>query len=284
MTDLRNKLKKFYNESDAYSRNLEALNKNWYKKPLELFSEYVREKNSRVLDVGCGTGTTTRYLGREFKRVIGLDYSLKFCKYSKQKTKTLSSVFYINSDACFLPFKNECLHGVFSYTTVEHLYDVQKALDEMYRVVRRGGVILIHMPDLLTPLRPLKALFSQEKLKHPKPESGENALHSIYLIFRDLFLILRKYTARNLGLIYRKPDFEIIEGDYDAVYLASPIDIKRYFEKRNCEVRNISYLYRPYQGKSLTKKWLKWILYKAGVLQMIKMPPGTYSTLVVRKH
>jgi SAM-dependent methyltransferase len=283
MSELKNKLKIFYNDCDVYARNLETLDINWYKKPLELFSQYMPEGNGRILDLGCGIGTTTRWLGRKFERVIGLDYSLEFCKYSKGRTTITNSVSYINSDACFLPLRDECLNGIFSFTTIEHLYDVEKALDELDRVLRKEGIILIHMPNLLTPLRPIKAIFSREKLKYPKPESGENVLHSLYLVFRDLFLILRKYATRNVNFIYRNPDLEVVEGDYDAVYLASPIDIKKCFRRRNYEVKDLTYVYKPYKGKSRIKKMLKWALYKMGILQMIRMPRGTYSTLVLRK-
>jgi hypothetical protein len=58
---------------------------------------------------------------------------------------------------------------------------VSKAFQEIDRVLRKGGVILIHMPNLLMPLRPIKAILSREKLKYPKPEAGENLLQLLVL-------------------------------------------------------------------------------------------------------
>lgn len=284
MKNLQHKLKEFYNDCDSYTKNLEKLDENWYGGCLKLFYEHVSEKNVCILDLGCGIGTTTRYLGNEFKKVIGLDYSLTFCRHSKESGKDGKGVSFVNGDATFLPFKDECLQGIFSYATVEHLYDVKRALGEMDRVLGRDGVILIHMPNLLTPLRPLKAIFSREKLRYPKPESGENPVRSVYLVFRNVFLNLRKRISRKANFMYREPNLEIIEGDYDAVYLSSPIDIKKYYGGKNYEIKDVTYVYRPYGGKNKIKKWLKWLMYKIGVLQMMKMTPGTYATLLLRKR
>jgi SAM-dependent methyltransferase len=282
--NLQHQLKGFYNDCDLYKRNLEKLDENWYGGCLKLFYEHIPEMNACILDLGCGIGTTTRYLGNEFKRVIGLDYSWEFCRHSKEGDKDGKGISFVNGDATLLPFKDECLQGIFSYATVEHLYDVKRAFAEMDRVLKKDGLILIHMPNLITPLRPLKAIFSREKLKYPKPESGGNLVHSVYLVFRNVFLMLRKYISREAIFMYREPNLEIMEGDYDAVYLASHIDIKKYFKRRNYEVNDLTYVYKPYEGRSSVKKFLKWVLYKTGILQMVRMPPGTYSTLVLRKH
>ena len=283
MQALREELKLFYNNQDAYRENLKKLRIDWYENCLMLFLKHFSNKDACVLDIGCGLGTTTQYLGNEYKTVIGIDYSLKFCKHSKELVKPGNSSVYVNSDACFLPIKNECVDAILAYAMIEHLYDVGKALEEMHRVLKKDGIILIHMPNLLSPLRPIKAIFSRERLRYPKPESGSNLFHSIYLIFRDIFLILRKYTSRKARFIYRNPNFEIMEGDYDAVYLSSPVDIKKYFKSKNYEVNDFTYPYRPYQGRSCIKKGLKWGLHKIRILQMIKMPPGTYATLLMRK-
>jgi SAM-dependent methyltransferase len=281
--DLRQKLKEFYNDCDVYRRNLEEFDENWYDGCLKFFYEHFPERNVCILDLGCGIGTTTRYLGNGFKRVIGLDYSLEFCRYSHEKNKDRKAVCIINGDATSLPFKDESLQGIFSYATVEHLYDVKGAFREMDRVLKKGGVILIHMPDLLTPLRPLKAILSREKLNYPKPESGNNRVHSFCLILRDIFFLLRKWGLRDANFLSREPNFEIVEGDYDAVYLSSPLDIKKHFRKQNYRVEDLTFPYRPYGGRGWIKKALKWLLYKTRILRMIRMSSGTYSTLVLRK-
>jgi len=283
MRVLKEEQKLFYNNQEAYKENLGKLDIGWYESCMKLFLHHLPNKHAIVLDIGCGLGKTTQYLAKKYKIVIGIDYSLKFCIYSKELVKSGNSPVHINGDACFLPVKNESVDAILVYSTIEHLYDVEGALEEMHRVIKKYGIIFIHMPNLLSPLRPLKAIVSRERLRHPKPESGRNFLHSIYLILRDIFVIFKKYASRNIAFMYREPNFEIIEGDYDAVYLSSPIDIKKYFQRRNYEIKDLTYIYRPYSGNNKIMRGIKWLMCKTGILQMIKMSPGTYSTLLLRK-
>jgi ubiquinone/menaquinone biosynthesis C-methylase UbiE len=278
--DLALRQRIFYNEWERYKKLYTHIDLNWYKKALDSFCRLLGNA-CQILDVGCGIGITTDFLRRRYRNTIGIDYSLEFCKMAREKNERGSLV--INADAAALPIRDRSIDGIFSFGAIEHMHDVRASLGEMDRVLKRDGVILIHMPDLLTPLRPLKAILSREELKYPKPESGNNCVHSFYLILRDVFFLLRKWGSRDASFLSREPNFEIVEGDYDAVYLSSPLDIKKYFRKRNYRVEDLTFPYRPYVGRGWVKKALKWLLFKTKILRMIRMSSGTYSTLVLRK-
>jgi ubiquinone/menaquinone biosynthesis C-methylase UbiE len=47
------------------------------------------------------------------------------------------------ADATALPFEAEAFDGVFSFESLHHFVDCSRAVDEMYRVCRPGGVISV---------------------------------------------------------------------------------------------------------------------------------------------
>ena len=108
-------------------------------------------KNSKVLDVACGTGTQALLLAKHGYQVSGIDLSTAMIKEAKLKTGTKYSINFVRGDATKLPFKNKA----FDASTISFgLHDMPenirtKIIQEMKRVTKKGGRILI--ADYATP-------------------------------------------------------------------------------------------------------------------------------------
>ncbi len=101
-------------------------------------------RGSRVLDVGCGIGGSSRILARDYGfDVIGITIS-KAQVYRAQDltSKNLLCRFEI-MDALNLNFKNGSFDGVWSVEAGPHMPDKQLYADEMLRVLRPGGVLAV---------------------------------------------------------------------------------------------------------------------------------------------
>jgi len=98
-------------------------------------------RNKVVLDVGCGAAYGTEMLRKEgqAKLVVGLDINLK------QAINTFGLTL-VHGDALELPFKDESFDVVTVFEVIEHLDDPQKALGEVRRVLKPGGIALISTP------------------------------------------------------------------------------------------------------------------------------------------
>ena len=97
-----------------------------------------------ILDIACGTGLLTRPLARRVGNsgyVVGLDISFDMLRYAKQYTEAdgLYNVDLMKGDAEYLPYKNEYFDGVASSGLFPGGLNPSKALDEMYRVLKRDG-------------------------------------------------------------------------------------------------------------------------------------------------
>ncbi len=101
-------------------------------------------KGTKVLDVGCGTGFFCRYLaeGEAEAKVTGLEYEKSFVEYAKKDAQSKNlDITFLQGDAHELPFEDESFDAVTSHTFLTSVSEPEKALKEMYRVCKKGGVI-----------------------------------------------------------------------------------------------------------------------------------------------
>ncbi len=103
-----------------------------YIKPL-----LINIENKKVLDVGCGDGSFTKYLVGRSNKVFAIDIK------NQNIEKKLPQVIYKKADARKLPFKNATFDFVFCSDVLEHVENYQKIVKEITRVTKKGGECLI---------------------------------------------------------------------------------------------------------------------------------------------
>ena len=108
--------------------------------------------DSRVLDIGCGTGYFTRLLAKEGAQVTGLDIEQPFIEYAvRQNEKDDLRVSYVQGDALDLPFEDESFDVVASHAFLTMIPDPVRAVFEMLRVLRPGGLLASVTPMSFMP-------------------------------------------------------------------------------------------------------------------------------------
>jgi ubiquinone biosynthesis O-methyltransferase len=102
------------------------------------------EPGMRILDIGCGTGNFSIKLAKMGCRVIGIDVSDEMLEIAKEKALKLGlEVEFHNMNVYDLKLKNEMFDGAFSMAAFEFIKEPKKAIDEIFRVVKKDGKILI---------------------------------------------------------------------------------------------------------------------------------------------
>ena len=109
------------------------------------------QKSDSVLDVGCGDGRITSFIAQRVKDVRGIDnqeYPLKMARLIFDELK-IDNVKFSTGDIRNLNFKNEYFDKVCCFDVIEHipLSDVQKAIFEMQRVLKKGGALYLTTPN-----------------------------------------------------------------------------------------------------------------------------------------
>jgi SAM-dependent methyltransferase len=98
----------------------------------------------RILDAGCGTGGTTVHL-RRFGAVVGLDLAWEALLPAAERGL---NGHLVRGTVEHLPFADATFDAVTSFEVVYHLgvNDDRRALAELRRVLRPGGVLLLRLP------------------------------------------------------------------------------------------------------------------------------------------
>jgi len=99
--------------------------------------------NAKIVDIGSGEGFFADFLHKEkIGRLILDDHNLTSLKRSIRKHNDLGCM----SDICKLPFASESFDLVCALDVIEHIEDDKRALKEIFRVVKKGGYLLLTVP------------------------------------------------------------------------------------------------------------------------------------------
>jgi demethylmenaquinone methyltransferase/2-methoxy-6-polyprenyl-1,4-benzoquinol methylase len=98
-------------------------------------------RTSRLLDLGTGTGDLAREALSQSPqaRVIAADFTLEMMRVGQER----GPLDFSSADALQLPFGDGMFDAVVSGFLMRNVIDLQKALQEQHRVLKRGGRIVI---------------------------------------------------------------------------------------------------------------------------------------------
>lgn len=160
---------------------------------------------ARVLDLGCGfDGGFLQRIENKITSGVGIDMTVDEKFYDK-KIKLLNG--NLNDP---LPFQNEEFDIVVSLANLEHLEDPQKNLNEIRRVLRLGGKLILTTPSVYAQpvleflsynlhivseqeVRDHKNYFNRKKLFHLLNQAGFSSMrHRYFQIFMNNFIYAEK--------------------------------------------------------------------------------------------
>ncbi|MCO6441129.1 MAG: malonyl-ACP O-methyltransferase BioC [Nitrococcus mobilis] len=119
--------------------------------------ELVRLNPRWILDIGAGTGATTRQLMQRYPRArfIALDIAPAMLRRARRRAPLLQRLRCACADAESLPFAAGSFDLVFSNLTLQWVNDPERVFREVQRVLRPNGLLLFTSlgPDTLKELR-----------------------------------------------------------------------------------------------------------------------------------
>jgi len=112
-----------------------------------IVSRFLNAKStSWALDIGCGYGFMTAWLGSMGAQAVGIDTAvekIKFAKYVIEGLNLRKKVFYVIASACNLPFRNELFDTALSLDVIEHISNDFEVASEASRVLKLKGVFIL---------------------------------------------------------------------------------------------------------------------------------------------
>jgi trans-aconitate 2-methyltransferase len=99
------------------------------------------QEGERILDLGCGTGYLTNLIAESKAEVIGIDNSLDMIAKAKENYPNLEFKVLSASDFFF----DKSFDAIFSNAVLHWVYEKEKAIDCMYRNLKRTGRLVLEM-------------------------------------------------------------------------------------------------------------------------------------------
>jgi ubiquinone/menaquinone biosynthesis C-methylase UbiE len=204
-------------------------------------------KGKRILDFGCGWGTDLIFCLKKGYDAFGVDISWEKAKFHTLRVQRKNyPKFWIErfilSQGENLPFKSESFDLVYSNQVIEHVKDPEKCISEIFRVLKKDGILYIRAPDY-------KSSFFEPHYR---------VLWFPFLNKRTAKIYIRLLNKPSAGLefinftrtkelmkIMKKVGFSKIEDlNYELIFLDREKKFMKFFPKFNRKIlRALNYIY-----------------------------------------
>lgn len=176
---------------------------------LEPFFRFLRRRKilpfvnagSKILDIGCGAKGSLLYaLSPYIESGIGID---KRAQSRHDGNLEIKECFF---DGAMLPFSNDSFDCVTMLAVLEHLEHREKILNEAYRILKPGGILLITVPTWAA--KPVLEFLS---LRIGVVSSEEVMDHKTYFWQEDLRCVLTNtgFTNERISVRYFEFGFNL---------------------------------------------------------------------------
>ncbi|HEX5030736.1 MAG TPA: methyltransferase domain-containing protein [Candidatus Eisenbacteria bacterium] len=184
-----------------------------------------------ILDVGCGAGYFLNLIRERYRQegqeplIVGIDISAHQVSYMAERMHKEGAprVIAATANGEFLPFADEAFDLVTCSEVIEHIRNPKRALEEMRRILKPTGMLLLSTPSMsaqkgwsliLLPATALVKFVTRYKSKHSVPESY------------DVPWYAKEFRATVSSAGVRIHDFEynaVIPHPYHFIFLPRPL-------------------------------------------------------------
>ncbi len=100
-----------------------------------------------AVDLGTGSGVLLPILSLHFRSVISVDIEPAFLRYLKEVPIEKGNTQYMAGNARSLPIRGDAAGLIVCSEVLEHIQDETACLNEIYRILKPGGILILSTPQ-----------------------------------------------------------------------------------------------------------------------------------------
>jgi methionine biosynthesis protein MetW len=196
-------VKNIYEEIYSDQKNLGNLTDSVRIKKMLSAVDQMNLENQNIMDIGCYDGTLLSGIKNRNNNFFGLEASDWGVEKSRKKNIDVRQYFF--DDKSRLPFENNYFDVVVAGEIIEHIYDTDFFLEEIRRVLKLSGHLIISTPNIASFGRRILLLFGKNPLIELSPNESDSSGHIRYFTFKSLEQLLEKH------------EFKIVSSESDCI-------------------------------------------------------------------
>lgn len=158
-------------------------------------------ENKNILDIGCYDGTFLSLIENKDINLFGIEASDYAAKEAMKKGINVKQFFF--DDKTKIPFDDNFFDIIVAGEIIEHIYDTDFFLEEIKRLLKPGGRLIISTPNIASLGRRLFLLAGKNPIIEISPNESDSSGHIRYFTFKTLAYLLNKH---NFILIKQQSD------------------------------------------------------------------------------
>ncbi len=134
------------NYFDSIADKWNVIREDYFEEKLKYISlSQFNIKDKICADLGCGTGFISLALSTKAKLVFSIDNSRNMLRelHNTAVGEGINNIYPIKGYIDDLPLFDKSIDAVFINMALHHIFDTKKAIEEMHRVLKKDGVVVI---------------------------------------------------------------------------------------------------------------------------------------------